>query len=108
MKKELNEHKKGKRWFERIRWTDWALINENDKIIGDKPDGYPGWIECPNCGNPMPYNKQDDFFECRFCNLKEFARDILDDACNIITRDCCKGCSGPYPDCLSTCKVIEN
>ena len=81
MKKDLNEYKDGKQSIDRIKWTDWALIDENGKVIGDKPENYPGWVECPTCGNPMTYsqkNLMDDFFECSFCSLKLFAKDISD------------------------------
>ena len=75
MKKDLNEYKDGKQSIERIKWTDWALIDENGKVIGDKPENYPGWVECPTCGNPMTYSKlniMDDFFECCSCMLLPF------------------------------------
>ena len=63
----------------KYEWTDWFLIDENHKQIGDTPEFYPGWLVCPKCGNPMPYFGQGtsgDFFECMGCKTKILAADL--------------------------------
>ena len=102
----------GRKWT-KIVWTDWALVDDEGKIIGDNPEYYPGWIKCPSCKQPMPYygeGTSDDYFECLICGRRKNTSELTDDD---YTDDdgmpaCCKNCGGPYPDCMTSCKIFDD
>ena len=94
-------------------WTEWFLIDENNRPVGDNPEFYPGWLVCPKCGSPMPYygaGTCDDYFECKVCQIKILAADLTDDDYHHDLGEapaCCRLCDGPYPDCTTTCVVVN-
>ena len=100
----------------KIHWTDWALIDEDGKIIGESPEYYPGWVLCPTCDEPMPYYGNghiDDYFECQSCGYKISGSDAMSGDWDKRRKydnmpPCCEACGGPWPSCESSCKMFDD
>ena len=82
-------------------------------------DDTPSWLEgacpdCPDCGIQMCYNFIESKFRCPQCGRtdiedlyyddhEEYYGDTVDDE-----PECCKACGGPYPDCMTSCKIFDD
>lgn len=77
-------------------------------LCGDKMIYVGGLLdyECPNCGaeGSLEY---DEINKTLYVSVAEEydMDDILFDDCEPY---CCKACGGPYPDCLSSCKIFDD
>ena len=97
----------------KLKWDDFAPLDANYKRIGDEPEYYPGWLKCPKCNWPMAYygnGLSDDYFECIICGKKIFTDELSDDDYPETDEKpkCCEACGGPYPSCMTSCKVFDD
>lgn len=81
---------------------------------------------CPRCGNIMTYVGGLLDWECKNCGIegsveydnvnKEYYVDVAESYSyeDIYSNpgenepECCKACSGPYPSCMSSCKIFDD
>ena len=50
-------------------------------------------VRCPQCGNDYCIDNEDE---------------IINDYCNEDIPECCVACGGPYPDCMTSCKIFDD
>ena len=64
--------------------------------------------ECPKCG-AEGYLIWDNINKESYVEIPKSYdyEEIYNDPENK-EPDCCKACGGPYPDCLSSCKIFDN
>lgn len=81
---------------------------------------------CPECGGTMKYVGGLLDWECCDCGAEGnlIYDEVNEEYCIDIAKeysleeiyqdpiknmpDCCKGCSGAYPDCLTSCKIFDS
>ena len=82
-------------------------FSRDDDDYNDIPD-YSGYCPpCPNCGEIMGYSYVLSEFKCPECGF------IMDE--NDWERDDegdipwgCLNCGGPYPQCITSCKLYDD
>ena len=98
---------------------------DNESATRDLLGYYPP--PCPRCGTTMKFNFMTNKFKCFSCGyvededvvqqsvFEEYEDDFeeYDDVYsenfdNDIMPKCCKACGGPWPDCASGCKIIDD
>lgn len=75
---------------------------------------------CPRCGGQMTFQFSDEW-ECQSCGcVGESEMDGDGNGWHIYITgegggpnvddmpECCKACGGPYPDCMSSCKIFDD
>ena len=50
-------------------------------------------VSCPNCGNEWLIDNRDE---------------IINDSCDNDIPECCIACGGPYPQCMTSCKIFDD
>lgn len=80
---------------------DW-YCDECHEYLNVQPgfDAYCGYCACSNCGNSNKIGKSEILFD----NHDNFSYDDEDEE----MPECCSACGGPYPSCMSSCKIFDN
>lgn len=80
----------------------------NSSEYNDIPD-YSGCCpDCPECGTTMRYSYSKSEFKCFNCGyvMDEGDWDYESDDEDIPFA--CKTCGGPYPKCMTSCKMFDD
>lgn len=74
----------------------------------DTPD-FGSVPDCPECGGEMGYNYVKNECKCKDCGAV-FDSDELDwdDENEDGIPYGCRACGGPYPDCMTSCKIFDD
>ncbi|NLD50524.1 MAG: hypothetical protein GX660_25565 [Clostridiaceae bacterium] len=65
-------------------------------------------LECPNCG-AEGYEEYDELNKRFFIKIaKEYSyEEIYSDPVKN-EPECCKACGGPFPQCMTSCKIFDD
>ena len=78
------------------------------------PDGFTEdnsfyGVKCPKCGFIVNASNNDNKLFCVHCgNVFEWGDEIYEDNDEEHVPECCAACGGPYPDCMSSCKLFDD
>ncbi|MEY8515369.1 hypothetical protein AALC25_00305 [Lachnospiraceae bacterium 29-84] len=83
-------------------------MNDMDSGYNDIPD-YCGYCpDCPQCGKTMGYSYNKSEFKCPQCGYMmdedEWEPEREDDG----IPWGCQNCGGPYPQCITSCKLFDD
>ena len=81
-------------------------------------DDVADWLgrnpNCPDCGTTMGYNYIECMFRCPSCGRTDYDGVYMDNSYDSIYGDdgeepeCCKACGGPWPSCMTSCKIFDD
>lgn len=99
----------------KFKWSDMRPLDDAFEQDGDTPEGFPGWLVCPECDEPMTYYDEGfhGYFECSTCGLRIDGGDAGDedqwDGRQSTKKKPyeCSRCGGPWPDCMEHCTLID-
>ena len=79
----------------------------------DTPDWLGYCPDCPSCGTTMGYNYIESMFRCPNCGRTDLDDLYMDDYEEVYTDqgeepESCKACGGPWPDCMTSCKIFDD
>ncbi len=82
---------------------------EEESEYNDIPDWSGSCPDCPNCGETMGYSYRNSEFRCPSCGYKmdEDEWEPEEDDGDGIPWGC-KVCGGPYPQCITSCKMFDD
>lgn len=70
---------------------------------------------CPICGAELSDegytdDKGNECLYCTMCNKYLYPNEVAYEDCDDDDDIpfCCKACGGPYPDCMSSCKIFDD
>ena len=80
---------------------DW-YCDECHEYLNDQSgfDAYCGYWTCLKCGNSNKIGKSEIIFD----NHEDFSYDDEDEEVPVG----CIACGGPYPNCMTSCKMFDN
>lgn len=73
-------------------------------------EGPWGQAGCPECGQTLYFDwATEDYFACKNCN-KVFDADYISSIheAEMDMPFCCEACGGPYPQCMTSCKIFDD
>ena len=79
---------------------DW-FCDECHEYLNDQSgfDAYCGYWTCSNCGNSNKIGKSEIIFD----KHDDFSFDDDEEM-----PFCCSACGGPYPNCMTSCKLFDD
>ncbi|MDR2774890.1 MAG: hypothetical protein LBC19_09140 [Tannerella sp.] len=77
----------------------------NAELFDDTPEG--PWAECLECDTLMEYSRNLERFRCPMCG-KEIAEEDYEESCDGSPPFGCRACGGPYPHCMTSCRLFDD
>jgi hypothetical protein len=83
-------------------------FTNNDILIDDYSDTPEGvWAKCHDCDTLMDYSQQLERFRCGCCGKEIAEEDYMEESDDSIPF-VCRTCGGPYPQCMTSCKMFDD
>ena len=87
-------------------------VTEDDILSDEECELYEALHrECPECGGHMARGSYGNWWICEECGCEAEE----DDYGNLVVEaeedempECCSACGGPYPNCMTSCKIFDD
>lgn len=76
------------------------------ELYGDEPEG--PWAGCQECDTLMEYSRELGRFRCPCCGKEIDEDDYVEEFDMNNPPFGCRACGGPYPQCMTSCKMFDD